>query len=171
MLRLSAGQTLFQPQPVTVKRIVGARSKLPWQPSAAADVLVLGDSFSSIFSSDQMGWGDSAGFVEHLAYYLGRPLDRLIRNDAGAHATREMLAKELQRGSDRLAGKKVVIWEFASRELACGDWKLLPLVLGERKMTEFYAPGAGLGRGCWAREVTAFQPYPCVLTCPMIPSS
>lgn len=144
MLRLSAGQTLFQPQPVTVERIVGARSKLPWQPSAAADVLVLGDSFSSIFSSDQMGWGDSAGFVEHLAYYLGRPLDRLIRNDAGAHAT---------------------------RELACGDWKLLPLVLGERKMTEFYAPGAGLGGGCWAREVTAFQPYPCVLTCPMIPSS
>ena len=84
MLRLPAGQTLFQPQTVTVERIVDARSKLPWQPSAAADVLVLGDSFSNIFSSDQMGWGDSAGFVEHLAYYLGRPLDRLVRNDAGA---------------------------------------------------------------------------------------
>ena len=44
-----------------------------------------------------------------------------------------MLAKELQRGSDRLAGKKVVIWEFAARELACGDWKPVPLVLGREE--------------------------------------
>jgi len=142
MLRLPPGQTLFQPQSVTVERIVDARSKLPWQASAAAEALLLGDSFCNIFSSDQMGWGDSAGFAEHLAYYLGRPLDRLVRNDAGAHATREMLAKELRRGNDRLAGKKVVIWEFAARELACGDWKLFPLVLGERKTVEFYLPEA-----------------------------
>lgn len=142
MLRLPADQTLFQPQTVTIERIVEASSKLPWQPSAKADVLVLGDSFSNIFSSPQMGWGDSAGFVEHLAYHLGRPLDRLVRNDAGAHATREMLANEMRRGNDRLAGQKVVIWEFAARELACGDWKLTPLVLGEKKAFEFYVPEA-----------------------------
>jgi alginate O-acetyltransferase complex protein AlgJ len=26
-------------------------------------------------------------------------------------------------GEDRLAGKRVLIWEFASRELSVGDWK------------------------------------------------
>lgn len=143
MLRLPADQKLFQPQSVSVERIVAAENKLAWQSSTAADVLVLGDSFCNIFSSEQMGWGGSAGFVEHLAYHLGRPLDRLVRNDAGAHATREMLSKELQRGSDRLAGKKVLIWEFAARELACGDWKLLPMTLGEKKEAEFYVPEAG----------------------------
>src|SRR5262249_40408049 len=28
---------------------------------------------------------------------------------------------------DRLKGKRVVIWEFAARELASGDWKRLPM--------------------------------------------
>lgn len=142
MLRLPDSQTQFKPQTVMVERIVDATSKLPWQPSPGADVLVLGDSFSNIYSSDQMGWGDSAGFVEHLAYHLGRSVDRLVRNDAGAHATREMLATELRRGNDRLAGKKIIIWEFAARELACGDWKRLPLVLGEKKPVQFYTPAS-----------------------------
>ena len=136
MLRLPAGQTLFHPQTVTVERIVES-------PGKPADILVLGDSFSNIYSSDQMGWGDSAGFVEHLAFHLGRPVDRLVRNDAGAHATREMLAKEFQRGHDRLAGKKVVIWEFAARELACGDWRMIPLTLGTKREVGMYTPSAG----------------------------
>jgi alginate O-acetyltransferase complex protein AlgJ len=33
----------------------------------------------------------------------------------------------LVRGKDRLAGKKVVVWQFASRELAVGNWKLLDM--------------------------------------------
>ena len=65
-----------------------------------------------------MGWGASAGFVEQLSYTLGRPLDAILRNDAGAFATRELLGQELARGRDRLDAKKLVIWEFAVRELA-----------------------------------------------------
>jgi alginate O-acetyltransferase complex protein AlgJ len=38
-----------------------------------------------------------------------------------------MLAKDLARGRDRLAGKKLVIWQFAARELSFGDWKLIDL--------------------------------------------
>ena len=60
---------------------------------------------------------------------LQRPIDRIVRNDAGAHATREMLALSLGRGRDRLKGKRVVIWEFAARELSMGDWKLIDLRL------------------------------------------
>ena len=42
-------------------------------------MLVLGDSFSNIYSLESMGWGDSAGFIEHLGYALARPLDRIVR--------------------------------------------------------------------------------------------
>ena len=38
-----------------------------WKANEAAEVLVLGDSFTNIFSLDAMGWGESGGFVEHLS--------------------------------------------------------------------------------------------------------
>lgn len=93
----------------------------------AADVLLLGDSFANIYALESMGWGTSAGLAEHLALALNRPVDAIRHNDAGAYATRETLARELAQGRDRLAGKKVVVWEFAARELAQGDWRLLDL--------------------------------------------
>ena len=52
-------------------------------------------------------------------------VDVIARNDAGAHATRRMLLDALAGGEDRLAGKTVVVWELASRELAVGDFKPL----------------------------------------------
>jgi alginate O-acetyltransferase complex protein AlgJ len=95
-----------------------------------AEVLVLGDSFSNIYSAGPMGWGESAGFVEHLMLHLGRPVDAIVRNGDGAWATRRMLAEDLARGRDRLAGKKVVIWQFAARELAVGNWKSIEMKPG-----------------------------------------
>ena len=83
---------------------------------------MLGDSFSNIYSLESMGWGTSAGFVEQLSYSLRRPVDRLMQNDQGAFATRAML----QRDPGRLDRKRVVIYQFAARELAVGDWKVLP---------------------------------------------
>jgi hypothetical protein len=70
-----------------------------------------------------MGWGESAGLAPQLALALGRPIDVIAQNDAGAFATRQLLARELAAGEDRLAGKRVVIWQFAVRELGVGDWK------------------------------------------------
>nr|MDQ2644932.1 hypothetical protein [Myxococcota bacterium] len=58
-----------------------------------------------------------------LAFALGRGIDVLAQNDAGAHATRKALESELRAGENRLEGKKLVIWEFAARELSVGDWK------------------------------------------------
>ena len=102
-----------------------------------SDVLLLGDSFTNIFSLDAMGWGTRAGFAETLAHELGRPIDVIARNDAGAHATRDVLSTEFLRGRDRLEGKKVVVWEFAIRELAVGDWTDSPLELKEREESDF----------------------------------
>ncbi len=102
-----------------------------------SDVLLLGDSFANIFSADAMKWGADSGLAEALGYHLGRPVDAILRNDAGAWATRKLLADELKRGRDRLEGKTVVIWEFAIRELANGDWKILDMTLGKAPETAF----------------------------------
>jgi alginate O-acetyltransferase complex protein AlgJ len=99
----------------------------PWRPSRSADVLLLGDSFTNIYSLATMGWGEAAGFAEQLSHALQRPIDRIVQNDQAAHATRAMLARDLSSGDDRLAGKRVVVWQFAARELAAGDWKIIPL--------------------------------------------
>ncbi|MDQ6623385.1 MAG: hypothetical protein M3Y86_07870 [Verrucomicrobiota bacterium] len=129
-------------QTVTIHQVT--RGDSLWRPSRDADVLLLGDSFSNIFSLEALGWDESAGFAEHLSAALGgRPLDCLLRNSDGAFATREMLANDLARGRDRLAGKKLVIWEFAARELAFGNWKLLEMKLGTPAPTHFFAPGRG----------------------------
>ncbi len=141
MLKLPAGQRVFPPETVRVRQVLDGNRF--WRPAADAEVLFLGDSFANIYSLEPMGWGEAAGFVEHLSLALGLPVDAICRNDAGSHATREMLAKELQRGQDRLAGKKLVIWEFAARELASGDWKQLPMTLGEKRDAGMYVPAAG----------------------------
>ena len=120
MLDLPAGQTLYPPETVTIRRVLSPDGT-PWQPSRDADVLLLGDSFSNVFSLASMGWGESAGFVEHVSLALQRPVDRIVQNDQGSYATRELLRRS---GSDRLAGKRVVIYQFATRELVFGDWKV-----------------------------------------------
>jgi alginate O-acetyltransferase complex protein AlgJ len=122
MLKLPEGQTVFAPQAVTTRAVVdGAGSD--WEPDEKADVLLLGDSFTNVYSLDAMGWGTAAGLAPHLALALGRPVDVIAQNDSGAFATRQALARELASGADRLAGKRVVVWELASRELLVGDWK------------------------------------------------
>jgi SGNH hydrolase-like domain, acetyltransferase AlgX len=122
MLKLPDGQTLFAPQRTTIEKVLNAEGA-PYEPDAKADVLLLGDSFTNIFTQAPMGWGESAGLGPHLALALGRPVDVIAQNDAGAFATRQLLSRELAAGEDRLAGKRVVIWEFAARELGVGDWK------------------------------------------------
>ena len=54
-----------------------------------------------------------------------------------------MLSRELARGRDRLAGKKLVVWEFAARELAFGDWKMIEMKLGQPPPTHFFVPKTG----------------------------
>ena len=130
MLRLREGQDLFPDERVSVNPIVRGDGD-PWRPERDADVLVLGDSFSNIYSLESMEWGRFAGFVEQLSFELKRPCDRIVMNDDGSFATREALNRALARGEDRLAGKKVVVWQFAMRELSQGDWRSFPMVLGK----------------------------------------
>jgi alginate O-acetyltransferase complex protein AlgJ len=122
MLKLPDEQTFFVPQSAAIHRVENAAGE-PWEPDPESEVLLLGDSFTNVFSLDSMGWGEAAGLAPHLALSLGQSIDVIAQNDAGAFATRQALARALAGGEDRLKGKRVVVWEFASRELAVGDWK------------------------------------------------
>ena len=121
MLDLPDGQRLYPPESVWVRRVLNADGS-GWRSSRDADVLVLGDSFSNMYSLESMGWGTSAGFVEQLSYALRRPIDRILQNDDGAFATRAILAAD----TGRLKNTRVVVYQFAERELAFGDWKIVP---------------------------------------------
>ncbi len=142
MLRLPAWQDFYQPEAVEIRQVRDAAGN-DWRPAQDADVLVLGDSFCNIYSLEAMGWGEAAGLVEHLSRALARPVDRILVNDNGAFAARAALARELARGRDRLAGKRLVIWQFAARELAAGDWRLTDLRLGAPAAAGFLHLPAG----------------------------
>jgi alginate O-acetyltransferase complex protein AlgJ len=142
MLMLPPSQNIYRPEKATIHEVLAGNAM--WRPSKEADILLLGDSFSNIFSLDALGWGESAGFAEHLSRALGgRPLDTILRNSDASFATREILSRELARGRDRLAGKKLVVWEFATRELAFGDWKMIEMKLGQPVPARFFVPKTG----------------------------
>lgn len=110
------------PEAVTAERVFTAAGAL-WTPDAGAEILLLGDSFANIYADPNLGWGSGAGLAAQLSAELARPVDALAVNDNGSYAARAALAADIRRGRDRLAVKKVVIYEFACRELAFGDWR------------------------------------------------
>ena len=108
-----------------------------WRPDPAAPLLLLGDSFTNVFSLAEMGWGEEGGFAETLSQSLGFSIDRIARNADGAFASR----RELQQDPGRLEGKSVVVWQFAARELSLGDWKVLDLRRGGEPTASEPGPG------------------------------
>lgn len=122
MLRFPEGRSPYHPQRVAIDQVRTSDGAL-WKADRNADVLLLGDSYSNIYSLGSMGWGEGAGLAEQLSFELDRPVDTILMNDNGSYATRRELARQLASGSDRLAGKRLVIWEFTVRELSVGDWK------------------------------------------------
>lgn len=151
---LPASLDTVQTQQISVVR----DGEFAWRPQTGSPVLLLGDSFSNIYSQEALGWGAGAGFAEQLSFHLGLPVDRITRNDAGAWATRDLLARELARGRDRLHGVRVVVWQFAARELAHGDWRRVHLIAGEPRPTAFAAaPSAPV---VWTGTVAAVSAIP-----------
>jgi len=142
MLQLTGPSRTADTEEVEIHPVVSRSDEL-WQPVTEAEVLLLGDSFSNIYSLSGMGWGEGSGFGEQVSFFLDRPVDLVSQNDAGAFATREMLAKEMARGRDRLAGKKVVVWQFASRELSSGNWKHIEMDLKKKQESGFFVPEPG----------------------------
>ena len=167
LLDLPAWQTRYRSETVTIHpvEIDGG----PWRAARDADVLLLGDSFTNVYSAAAMGWGEGAGLAEQLAYALRRPVDRLSQNDDGAFASRERLAAAMARGEDRLAAKRVVVLQFATRELAFGNWRAVDVSGRARRpvRASFIEPGPGdrLRTRATVREIARMPrpgsvPYP-----------
>ncbi len=91
-----------------------------WSPDPASAVLLLGDSFTNIYSLPEMGWGANAGLAERLSVSLGFDVDCLAVNGNGARASRDALRLQ---GAERLKSKRVIVFQFAERELSFGDWR------------------------------------------------
>jgi len=114
-------------------------------PGQQASVLVLGDSFCRIYQYPEPqslggrptaagrneGSGTkrllpgSAGFISHLALALRSPVDAIV-SDGGASTD---VRRKLSTDPELLEGKKVVVWEFAERDIALGSqgWEDVPL--------------------------------------------
>ena len=122
MLQLPKGSSLYPPEVATIHPVLHADGT-PWKADPNADILLLGDSFSRIYSAEDLYWGSGAGLPEHLSLRLQKPLDVIAINAGGASAARQQLA----RSPEHLDHKKLVIYEFAMRELSSGDWKVIPL--------------------------------------------
>ncbi|HEX8551389.1 MAG TPA: hypothetical protein VF681_07510 [Abditibacteriaceae bacterium] len=116
--------------PVTLENVL-------FSPQKNSEILLLGDSFSNMYSSRESfetedslgknGWGANAGLAEQTSFFLQRPLDSITNNAGGSHVTRARLAGELKRNPARFAQLKVVVWQFAARDLLSGDWKAIRL--------------------------------------------
>lgn len=111
------------PETVTVRQVLDAVTGEPLQPDPSSPVLLLGDSFTNIYSVAQMGWGDYGGLAEQLSLRLGCPVDVIALNDGGVNTSRGNLARR----PEPLEGKRIIIWQFAMRDLVVsnGEWQII----------------------------------------------
>jgi alginate O-acetyltransferase complex protein AlgJ len=130
MLGLTKSQSLYPAQTVTIEQVIDERSGQPLTRDATADVLLLGDSFTNIYSAQTMGWGTGAGFAQHLAYHLGRPIDVIAFNGGASTQARAELARS--ENAQRLGYKKVIVYQFAIRALLTETWEKRRLVAPQR---------------------------------------
>ena len=125
MLKLPVDQTLFGTERVSIDVVK------PVGDAGPAEVLLLGDSFTNIYSSPSLEWGQKAGLGEHLAYHLNAPVDVIAMNGAGATVRNELLRAAR---TGRLAATRVLVYEFAIRDLYLEDWPVVELGSVDRKL-------------------------------------
>lgn len=106
----SVGMTARQP----VTQVTDAQGKVVSPRPGEAEVLLIGDSFCRIFEE---GSAVGAGLRSQLAVRLGRPVAMVQQDGGGATLVRQ----ELVRRPEWLQGVKVVVWEFAERDLTSVD--------------------------------------------------
>lgn len=116
-------ERLFEDEKVEVAQVLERSTMEPYVDDPNGEVLVLGDSFSRIFQTDEPG---SAGFIAHLAKELDAPVLSIV-NDGGAST---LVRQELARDLSSLKGKKIVIWEFVERDIRFGmrGWQEVDLL-------------------------------------------
>jgi hypothetical protein len=112
MLQAPRIERALEPEIVACRQVILSDTLAPFRDVPQSEVLILGDSFLRIYEKDEPGGG---GFIAHLARALGQPLASIV-NDGGAPA--------------QLVNNKLVIWEFAEREIRDGTdgWQVVPVI-------------------------------------------
>ncbi len=104
----------FKRERVSLNQVIEAATGEPAEIyDHEAAIVLLGDSFTNIFSAESMHWGENAGFAQHLALHLGLSLDTIAQNGQASTGVRHTLASR----PGALEGKKLVIWAIAARDL------------------------------------------------------
>ena len=118
MIEVLPGSGLFPPQTVEIQEV-----GLPG--SGEARVLLLGDSFTNIYSRKELEWGERARLGEQLLRLSGVPVDILALNGGGATGVRELLSRK----PALLRNKQVVVWACSVRDLfdEAVQWEPVPL--------------------------------------------
>ncbi len=122
MTRMPRQEQLFGKERVVCHRVLEREGGKPYEDDASSPVLLLGDSFSRIYQTDEP---EAAGLIAHLAFELGLPLSSIV-NDGGAST---LVRQELARDLEQLKGKRLVIWVFAERDVRFGllGWQAITL--------------------------------------------
>ena len=122
MLQAPDIERAIEPESVACMQVVETDKPLDHRDRPDSQVMILGDSFLRIYEYDEPG---AAGFIAHLARELAQPLSSIVNDGGGSTLVRQ----ELARRAARLANKKLVIWEFAERDIRFGTlgWQIVPL--------------------------------------------
>ncbi|MEM7048019.1 MAG: hypothetical protein AAF604_00075 [Acidobacteriota bacterium] len=134
-LRDSLGGEPGAEERVMVQQVTAPQGEL-WGPQPGAPVLLLGDSFSNVFSDERLGWGRGAGLAEQLAFRLQVAVDRLAIDAGGANGARQRLRARSAAGDDVLTATRVVVWQVAGREIAAGGWEVMASLEGPETVVE-----------------------------------
>ena len=93
--------------------------------SRNSPVVLLGDSHNLVFHTGGEMHASGAGLPDQLCQELGFPVDVVAVMGSGATAARRSLARR----KDNLAGKKLVIWCFSTREFTQGQgWAKIQII-------------------------------------------
>jgi hypothetical protein len=122
MLRVPRIERTLAPESLTCLQVVQSDIRTPYRDVPDSEVLILGDSFLRIYEQDEPG---AAGFIAQLARELGQPLTSIVNDGGGSTLVRQ----ELTRRPKLLTNKRLVIWEFAERDIRYGieGWRMVPL--------------------------------------------
>jgi SGNH hydrolase-like domain, acetyltransferase AlgX len=122
MLRVPQIGRALEPETLECLQVVQSDGRTPYRDATDSEVLILGDSFLRIYERDEPG---AAGFIAQLARELGRPLAAIVNDGGGSTVVRQ----ELARRPALLMNKRLVIWEFAERDIRYGaeGWRIVPL--------------------------------------------
>jgi hypothetical protein len=120
MLQVPQIERALEPEVLACLQVVQSDTRTPYRDRLDSEILILGDSFLRVYERDEPG---AAGFIAHLARELGQPLAAII-NDGRAST---MVRQELAHRPTLLRNKRLVIWEFAERDIRYGTqgWQIV----------------------------------------------